>query len=437
MNPGVRAQRNAAALFGEKIVSIGAVAAVNVVVLRSLGPTEYGYLSSATAILAIVLPLTLFGQSAIVKLLVERSYATKSLARSAWIFSATGSVTALVILVILGLWVVPTRSGSLVLILAVSLLARPWWSAADAIFQAQRKNSISAAVRTAGSVTSSCLRLGIALSSGSLDLLAIALVSEHFIVAIGFGLLLRRQALVEPAPSMPGDGDSRRDIFALAWPQLAYGISVILFMRVDQPMLLWLSDPRTVGLYAAAANISDSASLLTTVLTTVLLPSLIALNQRNRRAFEARGQEAFLLSAGLGYLVTVFGVAFAGPAVRILYGPEYAETAKLLAILVCGCPFLFVGYLRVIWMLTDGLQREVLLSGLLALIVNVGLNIWLVPRYGAEAAATTTVIAHAVNGVFGNALFRRTRPIFRMQLRALNPFRSLPVVAKSVWTRKL
>jgi polysaccharide transporter, PST family len=54
-------------------------------------------------------------------------------------------------------------------------------------------------------------------------------------------------------------------------------------------------------------------------------------------------------------------------------------------------------------------------------IINVGLNLYLIPRYSAMGAAIATVVSYAVSGVFANAFSAKTRPIFFMQMRSFLP----------------
>ena len=51
-------------------------------------------------------------------------------------------------------------------------------------------------------------------------------------------------------------------------------------------------------------------------------------------------------------------------------------------------------------------------------VLNLGLNFVLIPHWGAAGAALATVLAFAVAHVFANAFNARTRPLFRLQMRA-------------------
>jgi polysaccharide transporter, PST family len=62
----------------------------------------------------------------------------------------------------------------------------------------------------------------------------------------------------------------------------------------------------------------------------------------------------------------------------------------------------------------------------LGALLNVALNYLLITRWGAIGAALATTSAFAVAHVLANAIDVRTRPIFRIQMRALFFMRPTP-----------
>lgn len=430
--------RNTAYLLIEKVISLGSIALVNIIVLRSLGPAVYGNLGAATAILAMCLPLTLFGNVTIVRLLAHKPEFERALLRRATLLSALGAGTGVAVMLGLGLsGALGVETSGLLLILAVALLARPL-SVVDLWFQAKRFNPIAARTRTVVTLLAGISRALAAILTESLVVIAIVIVLEN--VAGGLALLamyLAKRRRLLPIEQAQGDRRMSREILTTSIPYLVYAMTVILFMRVDQPMLLILSDPEEVGLYAAAANISDGASFIPTSLLTAALPILTTLYVSNRVAYAQKLGNLLHAGAAMGYIVAALGIALAPLMIPFLYGPEYQSSALLLQILLLGVPFLFVGHLRTAAIVAENLERETMWIGALALGLNVGLNFVLIPHLGAIGAAASTSVAHAVNGVFGNIIFRRTRPLLRRQLRAMEPVSAFRTLVSLVRRRSI
>jgi O-antigen/teichoic acid export membrane protein len=126
------------------------------------------------------------------------------------------------------------------------------------------------------------------------------------------------------------------------------------------------------------------------VLTT-LTPVIAASWPRNReRMLRAVRQGAELLAiASLGALS--FSIVAAGPVVRLVFGPQFADAAPALPILTATFVFICFGYLNGNLMAVLGLQRRMLRIGLWALLLNVAGNLLLVPPFGFIAAAWMTL----------------------------------------------
>ena len=50
--------------------------------------------------------------------------------------------------------------------------------------------------------------------------------------------------------------------------------------------------------------------------------------------------------------------------------------------------------------------------------MNLTLNIIFIPRYGAQAAALTTVISYSIAAVFSNLFFFQTKQVLKLMLKA-------------------
>jgi PST family polysaccharide transporter len=430
-----RGSVNLAFLLSEKVFQLASVALVNIIVLRSLGPTEFGYLGAATAVLAIALPLTLFGQVAVVRFLALGRYSEVALVRFSLVLSTAGAIAGAIALLVLGLFVIQEqRTAQLLVILSLAALSRPF-SAVDAWFQAKKLVPIASGSRVTAIVVASIGRIVVSLTTQSLETLAVLVVLENLL-----GGLLMFAIYWNIRKKHAGLSTSRvpfREVIQLSWPLLISGMAVILYMRLSQPLLLFLSSPHEVGIYSAAANLADASSFVPTAILTAVLPGIVAVHAKSRSTFVERSQRLFQIAVAGGYMVAVAGVLLGPVAVDVLYGSAYSETGRLLQILCLGAPFVFLGVLRNVWIVTDRLQLETLWLSVITVIVNISLNIWLIPFYGATGAAVTTVVAHCCNAFFGNLFFPRMRPILRQQIVALNPISSFGVLFRAVKDRKL
>jgi len=430
--------RDVAFLTAEKILQLGSIAIVNVILVRALGPEKFGFLGSATAILAIAIPLASFGQVSVIRFISAGGYSSVRLTRFAGLLSTCSSVLAGLAMIALAFsplfQVEPTHH--LLLILSLAVLARPL-SAADAYFQATGQNGVAAATRVASLIVPTILRVQIAFGSQSLDQLAWVLVIENVTAGLFMTVAYiarRRRGSVELRVSR---AIPHREILAQSIPLLVAGLAVILYLRVSYPLLLLLANSAEVSYFSAATNLVDALSFVPTMLFTAFLPKLVQSRQVALEIFNGQMEKVLRFTAGLGVIFTLGGLVFGPLVIWLLYGPEYSESGVVVQILFLGCPFIFIGVMRHVWIVTEGLQRETLVGSSLALAINVAANFALIPTYGAVGAAVAALLAHATNGVLSFALFKSTRSIFVESLVAMLPWKWFPVVLSVVKHRRL
>ena len=58
----------------------------------------------------------------------------------------------------------------------------------------------------------------------------------------------------------------------------------------------------------------------------------------------------------------------------------------------------------------------------MGVIVNVSLNLLLIPKFGIKGAAVTALVSQCVSSYLGNVFWKRSRPAFFIATRSLNIF---------------
>ena len=103
----------------------------------------------------------------------------------------------------------------------------------------------------------------------------------------------------------------------------------------------------------------------------------------------------------------------------LLYGESYLPAASILVIHAWSAIFLFSSIIQTGYEVTEGLTWLTAARTTVGAIVNVALNFGLIPRFGAAGSAYATLIAFACSSLLCNLLFRQSRSILFLQMRAL------------------
>jgi O-antigen/teichoic acid export membrane protein len=241
--------------------------------------------------------------------------------------------------------------------------------------------------------------------------LAVALALPILLVLVTRGVHLR---------TGHWQGAAALQFWQYAWP-LALGNMAMWGLRLSDRYLIGLFRPASeVGLYSVAYNISGkSVSLLVQLLLLSSGPLLM-------NAWETQGREAAEKSLAMIsrlYLTVCLpaaaGVSFlARPFVALLTSEAYHEGYRIVGYIAFSSFAGGLSQIAILGTLIKKNTRRIAINQAAAALVNLGLNLVLVPRFGFVAAGFTTLIGYAV-------LFVLQAHASRQYLTWRFPFRTL------------
>jgi O-antigen/teichoic acid export membrane protein len=193
------------------------------------------------------------------------------------------------------------------------------------------------------------------------------------------------------------DRDIWRELHTTALPLGFFLVVLNLYSYVDGVMLGVMRGNVETGYYAAAYRTYEGMSYLPGVIAAVLTPRLADLFVRSRPEHRRLALVGFSVSVGLALIVGAAAFLLSSPLLVLLFGHEFTAAAPPFRILCIGLPLVFG-----IWVLhaiTMSVNRERLLAqtAITGLVVNVSLNLYVIPRMGAEGAALATVVGELVS----------------------------------------
>lgn len=185
-----------------------------------------------------------------------------------------------------------------------------------------------------------------------------------------------------------------RILIRRGWPLLLAGLSVMLYMKSDQVMLEWLCGSAEVGQYSVAVRVAESLYFLPMILSNTFVPRI----GQGSGDFETDPglrqlyRSAWLLGVGIVVLT-----AFVLPPLTILvFGEQYYDSLIALKFLAtCGFA-VSTGVASSVWLNRRGgrLLKIIPLRTMVAMILNILLNLWLIPPMGIAGAALATTASY-------------------------------------------
>lgn len=210
-------------------------------------------------------------------------------------------------------------------------------------------------------------------------------------------------------------------IFKNSWVLIITNMAIIIYMRIDQVMIGKLLGNADVGLYSAAVKIAELWYFVPVAIVTSLFPLILEIREQDRKKYLSSLQYLYSGLTWLGIFVGIFFGIFAKFIVELLYGSEYLGAALPLTISIWSGVFVAQGLARGKWLVAENLQRYSIWYVGSGAIVNIILNLLLIPRYGITGACVATLIAQGTVSIVAPIFFPKTRVSSIMLIRAINP----------------
>jgi O-antigen/teichoic acid export membrane protein len=208
-----------------------------------------------------------------------------------------------------------------------------------------------------------------------------------------------------------------------AVPFFLYAILGSVYYRADTVILSKLTDAVVVGWYGAAYRLFDTMVFLPSIVSAaVMFPILakLAVNSRDQLGSAVgRGLQAISV-VGLPICVGLFLIA--DPLVHLIYGGEsFRPAADALRWLTPGLFMLYLNSILTVALVSLNRERRLTALAGLSCVLNITLNILLIPRYQHVGAAAVTSATELF--IFGYLLLNLPRSVipvaaFRPALKA-------------------
>lgn len=395
-------------LFLDKILRMFLGLLVGVWLARYLGPEKFGlwnYAISFSAIFGVIATLGL--DSIVIRELVKNPEQQNVLMGSTFMLRVIASLLSFMITILVILSMRP--DNSLVIFLVALSAAGVIFQSINVIdfyFQAQVNSKFTVYATDAALILMSAVKIVLLFLNASLvafawaNLIEVILSAFFMVVVYEFNKQRIKDWKVQ-----------KEVIFRLllhSWPLLLASLAVTIYMKIDMVMLQEMAGPKEVGVYAAATKLSEVWYFLPMVIISSISPSLIKCHETNPDLYLVRIKKLYFLMAWFAVLIA-FPVSFmAKPIIRSLYGIGFIEASPVLAIHMWGSVAVFLGIASSQHLLVKNLQKISFLRTLLGLVLNVGLNILMIPTMGAVGASIATVISYLL-ATYSLVLFRSTR----------------------------
>jgi len=373
---------------------------VGVLVARHFGPQLYGEFSYAIAVVMIISPLAMLALDEIsIRRMVQDPSNRDEVLGTSFILMVCGGVAAFGLAIAAIFLVRPDDRlvQWLVGILAAGAIVQAF-IAIEFWFESQMQWKFTVYAKTSAFLLLSIVKIGLVLLHAPLVAFAWAGLAEAALGSAGLLIVYRERGYT--IKSWRFSRTMARALLRDSWPLVFSALLMMVYLRIDQVMLGNMVGSKELGNYSVAVQISEMWYFIPMVITSAFFPAFVKVETSSEELFYLHMQKLYNLMVFFAYMVALPLSFFSKDVIRVLFSSAYMEAGPLLSVLVWTGVFTSLGAARNVLIIAKNWTRVNLVSIALGSAMNIGLNIFLIPKYGAMGAVVATFVSYwfAVHG---------------------------------------
>ncbi|MBO0777494.1 MAG: polysaccharide biosynthesis C-terminal domain-containing protein [Ktedonobacteraceae bacterium] len=175
-------------------------------------------------------------------------------------------------------------------------------------------------------------------------------------------------------------------------PFLAYGVLGVIYYRLDTVLLSLETNDAVVGWYGAGYRLFDTLVFLPNiVILAIMYPLLSKFSVTSEEILKMAIEKSmnFLLFCGIPIATTM--IVAAPQIIGFMYhNADFLPSIQVLQMLAPGLIFLYVNTVLSTTLMSIKQEKKVTIMAAIALLFNLGLNLWLIPLWQHIGAALVT-----------------------------------------------
>ncbi len=389
---GIRSvAKNTGVLFVSQIISYILGFFFIMYITRYLGPEEYGILSFALAFTTIFGIMADLGLSQFIVREISRdpSLAPKYLGNALGIKIIASLLTFILAALIINGLNYPAKTVDVVYLIALYVLFNSFIQLFYSLFQSYEKMEYQAI----GLVLTNILLLVLALLGIHLNMDLVYFALVYFIVSL---IILIYVAVVSLRkfiiPKIEFDLDFSRKVLGESLFFVLAMVFTEIYFNIDSVMISLLVGNTAVGFYNAAYKLIFILMFIPGVLVISMFPVMSKHFKSAKNLLKLEYERMFKYLFIIALMILIFGFIFADKIILIIYGSAFIPSISALQILICVIPIIFITYLSGNLLGSINKQRFVAIVTAASAVLNVILNLFLIPQFSYFGASVATVL---------------------------------------------
>ena len=422
--------KNAAWIIGCKIVQSLINLLIGLLTARYLGPSNYGIISYVSSIVAFAMPIMQLGlKQTLVKEFVQAPDREGEILGTALminiissIFCMLGSVTFVMVadagekqtILVCALY-------SLTLLFQATEMTQYW-------FQSKLLSKYPSIATLCAYIVVAVYKLYLLVTQKSVVWFALSNVLDYFLISLILMVIYRKVG----GQRLGIDWKLGRQMLSRSKYYIIPSLMVMIFQHTDRIMIKMMIGEAETGMYSAAITCIGISGFVFAAVIDSVRPVILEMKTKDQALYETRVIQLYSIITCMSMAQSVGMALLAKPLVWLMYGPEYAGSARILAVAVWYITFGYYGSVRNIWILAEEKQKYLTGINIAGALANVILNFCLIPILGAIGAAVASLVTQFFTNVIIGFIFKPIRRNNYLMVKSWNPKVAIGMLSKMI-----
>jgi len=223
-------------------------------------------------------------------------------------------------------------------------------------------------------------------------------------------ILLLLQYKKDGGPKLSFSKAMCKDLLKNSYHFVLSGLLVVVFNSTDKIMLKQMMSETTVGYYSIASNLCNMWPFVLSAIIQSASPLILQAKKDSEELYIRRIKQCYASIIWISIVVSTIITIGAPYIINLLYGKDYAGSVSSLRILTWAITFSYLGVARGAWIVSEGLQKYVKYLTGIGAILNIIMNYFLIPVYGAAGASIATLATQIIVNFVAPLFIKELRP---------------------------
>ncbi len=368
-------------------------------VARYLGPENYGVLSYSVAFVGIFGFVASLGIDGILnRELIKTPEKRDVLLGTAFRLKLIGGVIAFLVTVISVMLFQTNPLIKLLVILFAFTFILQSINVIGNYFNAEVKSKYNVRLTLISTIISSILKIAVIVFGKGVIWIILVYILDFVWQGVGFMRTYKKYGL--KITDWKFDGGLAKEILNNSWPLILASAAGFIYLKIDQVMIGSMLGNKEVGIYAVAVKIVEIWYFIPGIICSSLFPAIINAKKTDALMYKKRLNSLYILMFIISVSMAVFITFLAKPIIQILFSTTYIEAIPVLKIYIWSSVGFFVGMIVWQYLLLENKVHIIFGLNFLSMILNIILNLILIPRFGIIGAAWVTFVTYLITPIY-------------------------------------